>query len=250
MEADTAKFDKAYEGREGRLSKREEEIGKQKESNAGLAFLNAGLAMMSTPGGLATAIGKGARVGTEQFASGLDKIRAAQERLDDARDKMEDLKLNRAEMSAKDIRQADSEIRAAQIDAKKLSILGAKEAGAKNDKMAEKIVDLAAKEGLTREEMQSRERAAATTASAYAGRLGTAGERLDLDRLKAQQQVLKDKLAKTPNYGKTKADHALILQQMADIQTQMAGGTMAAPSAVPPPGGSILNFDAKGNLVK
>lgn len=140
-EADIAKFDKAYEGREGRLAKREEDIGKQKDTNTGLALLNAGLAIMSTPGGLATAIGKGARVGTEQFAAGLDKIKAAQDRLDDARDKMDDLKLNRAEMSAKEIRQANSEINTARMEAKKLSLSGLKDAGAKNETAAGKIFE-------------------------------------------------------------------------------------------------------------
>lgn len=243
LESDTAKFGKAYEGREGRLSKREEDIGKQKESNMGLAFLNAGLAIMSTPGGLASAIGKGARVGTEQFAAGLDKIRAAQERLDEARDKMEDLKLNRAEMSAKDIRQANTEIHTAQMDAKKLSIAGARDAGAKNDKMAEKVVELSAKEGLTREEMASRERAAATTASAYAGRLGAAGERLDLDRLKAQQKLLQDQIKETPNYGAGKAKRAELERALLAIQNQMSGGTMPPPPAAAAPGGpKVIDF--------
>jgi hypothetical protein len=251
-EADIAKFDKAYEGREGRLGKREAELGKQKDTNTGLALLNAGLTIMSTPGGLATAIGKGARVGTEQFAAGLDKIRAAQERLDDARDKAEDLKLSRAEMSAKEIRDANSEIRTAQIDAKKLGTAGLRDAGAKNDKVAGSLFDATAKQQLERESMASRERAAQTTASAYsAGRLGVAEDRLALDRQKAQLASLQKTLESTSKHTPAgKLQRAQLERDMETLRNQIAGGTMPAPSAVGAPGGSILNFDAMGNLVK
>jgi hypothetical protein len=106
IERDADRFKDAYKGREGRLAEREADIGKQKGTNTGLAFLNAGLAIMSTPGGLASAIGKGAQVGTAQFAAGLDKIRSAQERLAEARDRLDDLKLNREETTDKELRAA------------------------------------------------------------------------------------------------------------------------------------------------
>jgi hypothetical protein len=128
----------------------------------GLSFLNAGLAIMSTPGGLATAIGKGARVGTEQFASGLDKIRSAQEKLDEARDRMEELKLNRDEMSAKEVRAAESKIRQVGIDAQKRGIDGLRQAGQINREQAKTIFDKTVQVGATREEIASRERIAAT----------------------------------------------------------------------------------------
>jgi len=162
LERDQARFMEAFKGREGRLSKREAEIGKQKDTNLGLSFLNAGLAIMSTPGGLATAIGKGARVGTEQFASGLDKIRSAQEKLDEARDRMEELKLNRDEMSAKEIRAAESKIRQVGIDAEKRGIDGLRQAGQINREQAKTIFDKTVQVGATREEIASRERIAAT----------------------------------------------------------------------------------------
>jgi hypothetical protein len=148
---DQAKFDDAYKGREKRLSDRELDIGKQKDTNMGLAFLNAGLAIMSTPGGLATAIGKGAQVGTAQFAAGLDKIRSAQERLDEARDKMEDLKLNRAEMSAKEIRAAEKDIRSVGIDAEKRGIDGIRMAADVNRKTADTMFKAAVDVGVNRE---------------------------------------------------------------------------------------------------
>jgi hypothetical protein len=158
---DQAKFDDAYKGREKRLSDRELDIGKQKDANTGLAFLNAGLAIMSTPGGLATAIGKGAQVGTAQFAAGLDKIRSAQERLDEARDKMEDLKLNRAEMSAKEIRAAEKGIRNVGVDAQKRTIDGIRMAADVNEKRATAIYTSTVEVGINRERMSSAEGIAA-----------------------------------------------------------------------------------------
>jgi hypothetical protein len=102
-------------------------------------LLNAGLAIMSTPGGLATAIGKGAQVGTAQFASGLDKIRSAQERLGDARDRLDDLKLNREESTAKEIRAAENNYRRVSIDAQKRTIDGIRMAADVNEKRATDI---------------------------------------------------------------------------------------------------------------
>jgi hypothetical protein len=129
-----------FKGREERLGKRESELEKQKDTNTGLAFLNAGLAIMSTPGGLATAIGKGARVGTEQFASGLEKIRAAKDRLDDARDRVEELKLNRADMTFKDRQALQSDINKAEADALKLGIEGTRLAAGVTEKRAAEVV--------------------------------------------------------------------------------------------------------------
>lgn len=139
IERDAERFKDAYKGREARLAEREADIGKQKDSNTGLALLNAGLAIMSTPGGLATAIGKGAQVGTAQFSAGLDKIRAAQERLGEARDRLDDLKLNREESTAKEIRAAENNYRRVSIDAQKRTIDGIRMAADVNEKRATDI---------------------------------------------------------------------------------------------------------------
>lgn len=135
-----AKTGDIFKGREERIGKRETELTKQKDTNTGLAFLNAGLAIMSTPGGLATAIGKGARVGTEQFASGLEKIRAAQERLDDARDKLDELKVNRADMTFKERQALQADIDKSKAEALKLSIEGTRMAAGVTEKRASDIV--------------------------------------------------------------------------------------------------------------
>ena len=129
FDADVAKRGDIFKGREERLTKREAEIGKQREETTGLAFLNAGLAMMSTPGGLATALGKGARVGTEQFAAGLDKIRSAQDKLAEARDSLEELRINREDLTAKERRGLTAAADTAMIEAEKLGIDGLRTAG-------------------------------------------------------------------------------------------------------------------------
>jgi hypothetical protein len=138
---DAERFKDAYKGRESRLAEREADIGKQRGTNTGLAFLNAGLAIMSTPGGLASAIGKGAQVGTAQFASGLDKIRSAQERLSEARDRLDDLKLNREDVTAKDLRDAERRYRDVAVNAQKRTIDGVRMAAGVNETRAKNIYD-------------------------------------------------------------------------------------------------------------
>lgn len=113
-----------FAGRGERIGQREAKLKDYESTNQNLALINAGLAVMSTPGGLATALGKGARVGTEQYAAGLDKIRAAQERIEDAKDSLDTLRLNRADMNKKDIRSLEADVDRAQVDAKKLGIEG------------------------------------------------------------------------------------------------------------------------------
>jgi hypothetical protein len=124
LKEDIAKEGDVFAGRGERIGRREAKLKDYESTNQSLALLNAGLAVMSTPGGLATALGKGARVGTEQYAAGLDKIRAAQERLEDARDNLDALRLNRADMNRKEVRAAEADIDRAKTDAKKLGIEG------------------------------------------------------------------------------------------------------------------------------
>ena len=148
-QAEIEKEGDLFKGRGERISKREEALGKNREQITGLAFLEAGLAVMSTPGGLATALGKGARVGTERFASGLDKLRAAQERLEDAKDNLETLRLNRSDMNAKDIRAMKSDIDRAKLDAQKLAIEGTALAAGERSKRAGEIFKVTAEQELT-----------------------------------------------------------------------------------------------------
>jgi hypothetical protein len=109
-----------YKDRSDRLVERATKLKGQEGKNTGLALLNAGLAIMSTPGSLATAIGKGAQVGTAQYAAGIKDLRAAQERLDEANDRISDLRLNRKDMNAKEIRSLERERDAALRDGEKM----------------------------------------------------------------------------------------------------------------------------------
>jgi hypothetical protein len=130
-----------YKDRSDRLVEREKGIGKQVDQNMGLALLNAGLSIMSTPGSLATAIGKGAQVGTAQFAAGLGQINRARDRLADAKDKMDDLRMNRDEMTFKQRSALEAEIDKAKTDARKMSIDGIRTAAGVTEQRAGKLLD-------------------------------------------------------------------------------------------------------------
>lgn len=231
---DQAKFDDAYSGREKRLSDRETDIGKQKDTNTGLAFLNAGLAIMSTPGGLAAAIGKGAQVGTAQFAAGLDKIRSAQERLDDARDKMEDLKLNRAEMSAKEIRAAEKDIRNVGVDAEKRGIDGIRMAADVNRKTAAEMFKATVDVGVNRERLTSAENIAgmqergqsARSAAQIAAQLNTP-DRLVFDKLLKDNN--NDPVKALEAFKLTKGDKFDVRSSYADYLKAFAGKEGVTP---------------------
>lgn len=200
LERDQARFAEAFKGREARLSKREAEIGTYKDTNTGLALLNAGLAIMSTPGGLATALGKGAQVGTAQFAAGLDKIRSAQEKLDEARDRMEELKLNRDEMNAKEIRAAENKIRQVGIEAEKRGIDGLRQAGQINREAAKSIFDKTVQVGITREEIAGRARVAAALPQELRGAMLLGTGETDAEKLRSgipALMELKDRMTDT-----------------------------------------------------
>jgi hypothetical protein len=94
---------------------------------------------MSTPGSLATAIGKGAQVGTAQYAAGLKDLRAAQERLDEANDRIEDLRMNRKDLNKRDIRALEKERDSALADGDKLTFAFAKDIYGLNRKQADDV---------------------------------------------------------------------------------------------------------------
>jgi hypothetical protein len=128
-----------YKDRSDRLVERGKKIESQKDQNTGLALLNAGLAIMSTPGSLATAIGKGAQVGTAQYAAGLKDLRAAQERLDEANDRIEDLRMNRKDLNKRDVRALEKERDNAITEGEKLTFAFAKDIYGLNRKQADDV---------------------------------------------------------------------------------------------------------------
>lgn len=196
-----------FAGRGERIGKREEKLKEYELTNKDLAFINAGLAIMSTPGGLATAVGKGARVGTEQYAAGLDKIRAAQERLEDAKDNLDTLRLNRADMNKKDIRAAEADIDRAKLDAKKLGIEGLMLASDLREKQAGKVYDATMDQAKT----------VYTGAVDLQGRQIAANAQLAAARISAGAPSAQEKMAALLGGGMSADKIEVGLRKMADI---------------------------------
>lgn len=191
VEARQAMFKDAFKGREGRLEERAKELEKSKDTNTGLAFLEAGLAIMSTPGGLATAIGKGAREGTAKYAAGIDKLRSAKDKLDEAKDRMEELKLNRDEMSAKEKAEAELGIQQTVLSGKKDALSSAKTLFGDRSALSQKIVETTI--GM---EEKAKDRENATRNAGISASMA----------LKPQADFIADWLAKPENKGKTFSD--------------------------------------------
>jgi hypothetical protein len=240
--ADQAKFATAYDERGKRLDTRKADIAKREDKNLGLAFFAGGMTAFSTPGSVAKAIGAGAKVGTEKFASGFEKIQTAKDLLDKAMDDLEDLRLNRSEMSAKEIRLANSNISAAKVKAKELTIAGLKEAGAKTDAKANAIVEATFKQMQSREASAAADRrvaaagdkpsetermmkdigAIASGKASYAGKTGAEGVQLYKENRAAVSGVRYEGPKKAASY--TPGD-AQLVKGLADQVSLLAGST-------------------------
>ena len=166
LEAIQKQFSDIFKGRKERLDTREAELGKMKDQGLGLALLQAGAAMMSTPGGLGVALGKGVKVGSEQYAAGLDRLRSAKEKLMDARDRLEEVEAQRGELSARELFKARNEVKNVGIAVKEDLIKSNMQVYGVNRETAMKMVDNQVKIGLQQLEAQSRERAARIAAGA------------------------------------------------------------------------------------
>jgi hypothetical protein len=147
-----------YKDRSDRLVERAKGLASQKNENAGLAFLNAGLAIMSTPGGLATALGKGAQVGTAQYAAGVKDLRAAQERLDEANDRISELRMNRKDLNSREIRALEKDRDNAILDGQKMLFGFAKDVYGMDRKQAEATFTSYMSGQEKKADIQSRER--------------------------------------------------------------------------------------------
>lgn len=152
LEAIQKQFSDIYKGRRERLDTKEAELGKLKDQGTGLALLQAGAAMMSTPGGIGVALGRGVKVGTEQYAAGLDKLRAAQEKLSDARDRLEEIEAQRGELSARELFKARSEVKDVGIGVREDMIKANMQMYGLKREEAIKKVDLQIKVGLSQYE--------------------------------------------------------------------------------------------------
>ena len=116
-----------YKDREARLLKQEKGLEGMGDKYLGLALLQAGAAMMTTPGSIGVALGKGVQVGSERYIQGMEKINAAKDKFAEARDRLDDLRLNRADMNARDIKDAKKEARLLERQAEGLFYTGARE---------------------------------------------------------------------------------------------------------------------------
>jgi hypothetical protein len=251
-EAIQKQFADIYKGRKERLDTKEVELGKLKDQGLGLSLLQAGAAMMTTPGGFGVALGKGVRVGTEQYAAGLDKLRSAQEKLSDARDRLEEIEAQRGELSARQLLKLRTEVKTTGISAREDLIKSNMQTYGVNRETALKMVEQQIRVGLSQyEQGEATKRAviganatvqAAQTRAAGSG-ASTAGDKQTLNELKALQTSLKDQL-KEPRMLGAAGDG--LRRQLADVNAaiaQMAGlSTMATAPGASSPGGTMSGW--------
>jgi len=150
----------AFKGREGRLAEREARLGKEDERNTGLALLEAGLGMMTSRGPGLSGIAEGAKAGVASFAAGKQRMLAAKDKLDDARDQIEEYRRNEANMTDKERRAMNDDINKTVIQGKKEGLAGIRLAYGVNKTEALKLLEVSANDERSRQENQSRERAA------------------------------------------------------------------------------------------
>ena len=184
-----------YKDRSDRLAERGKRLTTQKDQNTGLALLNAGLAIMSTPGSLATAIGKGAQVGTAQYASGLKDLRAAQERLDEANERIEELRLNRKDLNKRDIRALEQARDNALAEGEKLTFAFAKDIYGLNRADAKEAFSAYAQGQRTVYEQGEQTKRTLATINAGGDKTNLAAEKLVQDRVGEWEKANKLQLA-------------------------------------------------------
>lgn len=166
LEAIQKQFSDIFKGRRERLDTREAELGKLKDQTTGLALLMAGAEIASTAGPIGTALGKGVKVGTQQYAAGMEKLQAAKEKLADARDRLEEVEAQRNELSARELYKA-------RVDAKNMAISAREDLLKSNMQMyginrdtAMKVVDNQVKVGIAQLQEQGATNRANIAASA------------------------------------------------------------------------------------
>jgi hypothetical protein len=158
-------------------------------------------------------------------------------------DDLEDLRLNRSDMSAKEIRLANSNISAAKVKAKELTIAGLKEAGAKTDAKAKTIYDATIKQEAAREVSAAADRrlaaagdkpsetermmkdigAIASGKASYAGKTGAEGVQLYKENRAAVSGVRYEGPKKAATYSPGDAQLAKTLADQIAQQVAMGG---------------------------
>lgn len=196
---------------ERRLGERRGRIEKQEKELGGLSLLQAGLAMMSgtSPNALQN-IGIGAQAGLKTYGEGIDKLENAREKLDDAYGRLEAARRSERILTDKERADLAANVSKAEIEAKKLTLDGARQAYGLNQQLAGKMFDafsaekrlgaeLGSRERLTREQMQSQEKIAAGR-NAMMDKLYGGDVRARQEFARVQQGVMSE-LAKNPMYA-------------------------------------------------
>lgn len=127
---------------EKRLGERKGRIEKQEKELGGLSLLQAGLAMMSgtSPNALQN-IGIGAQVGLKTYGEGVDKLENAKEKLDDAFGRLEAARRSERILTDKEKAELESDYNKAKIEAKRLTLDGARQAYGLNQQQAGKLFE-------------------------------------------------------------------------------------------------------------
>jgi len=160
------------------------------------------------------------------------------------------LKLNRAEMSAKEIRAADSKILNIEVDAEKRAIDGIRQAAGVNETRAKTIFDKTAQLGITQLEIAGRERvaqigregsmaqAAATRAASESIRMATLAESV-------RKNIAAEALKKFPYDTAKQAEYAQAELKAALRSNPALAQYLGVPGGGSAPSGADLRFDEK-----
>jgi hypothetical protein len=253
LEAIQKQFSDIYKGRKERLDTKEAELSKLKDQGMGLALLQAGAAMMTTPGGFGTALGRGVRVGTEQYAAGLDKLQAAKDKLSDARDRLEEIEAQRGELSARELFKARNAVKDTSIGAREDLVKANMQMYGLKREEALKLVEQQVKVGLSQfEQGEATRRSAFEQGEATKRTQITAGAQLGLLRAVANDPKLQAIYGKGQGQNKimdeytdfVKANPQYLANESAGLQAFLRakgvlsslGAASAAPGAGAAPG--------------
>jgi hypothetical protein len=146
--------------KEERLAAREAGLGKEKDTLLGLAALETALGLISTPGPFMNALGSSAQKGLKTYGEGIAKLKLAKEKIDDSRDQIDEFRRNESNMTAKERRDAANNINRTKTAIEQLGVAGLEKTyGYKTDE-AKAVFSAATQEGLTKQEIASKEKIA------------------------------------------------------------------------------------------
>jgi len=245
-----------YKGQESRIGTRESELEKTKESLQGFAILQAGLAMMQSTGKGFSGIAEGAEKGLQTYQAGLSDYTKAKAQLDEARDRIDILKTNIGQMSAKELRDARSEVNQTLILGKQNLVNGLMKRSDAGDKAALSILEQLNRGEIAEMEVGGR-RDVAEIANDTA-RIVAEGK-ADTAEGKTQFLIAAKKIDGLINEAKGISDSAMGMTKDGQARLQILRSeidklrqAMVVPgteSTMPPAAGTRYKFDAKGNPI-